>query len=113
GFFLTMSSLLGTLLTTTNGPAPTGFWPNPVGFFCKAVGEAIQLGIESKSWSMKAPFGAIWCTTSVYGPGVEMSADRAGSGVPGGLPFGAGCMATSHGGLRPFLIPIGPRSRSQ
>ena len=48
-----------------NGPAPTGFWPNVVPSLVSAVGDAIQLGIESKSWSMNAPFGAIWCTTIV------------------------------------------------
>ena len=71
------------------------------------------MGIESKSWSMNAPFGAIWCTTIVYGPATWMSPGRAGSAVPGGLPFGAFCSATSHGGLRPFLMQLGPRSRFQ
>src|SRR5579875_910843 len=101
------------LFTTSNGPAPTGFWPNCVPSFCTAVGEAIQLAIESKSWLMNAPFGTIWCTTMVYGPVTWMAPGAGGSAVPGGLPFGAGCMAMSHGGLRPFLMAVSPRSRSQ
>src|SRR3974377_635664 len=106
-----MSSLLGTLLTTVYGPAPTGFWPNDAPSFATAVGETIQLGIESNSWSMKAPFGRIGCTPTAYGPVTWMAEGRAGSGVPGRLPFGAGCVATSHRGLRPLAMAIGPLSR--
>ena len=80
-----MSSLLGVLVATMNGPAPTGFWPNDAPSFCRAVGEAIQLAIESNSWLMKAPFGTVWCTTIVYGP-VTWMAPVSGrlSAVPGG-----------------------------
>ena len=78
-----------------------------------AVGEAIALAGEVNSWLMKAPFGTIWCTTTVYGPVTVMADGRAGVGVPGGAPFGAGCMATSHGRLTPFLMATGPRSRIQ
>src|SRR5215472_17452839 len=101
------------LLATSNGPAPTGVWPKPFGSFARAVGEAIQLAIGSKSWSMNAPFGAIWCTTIVYGPVTWMAPGAGGSGVKGGLPLGAGSVAIIHGGLRPFLMPIVPRSRCQ
>src|SRR5215469_2743541 len=113
-----MSSLLGTLVTTVNGPAPTGCWPNDAPSVCRAVGEAIQFGIESNSWSMKAPLGAIWWTTIVYGPVTWMApaaGGSAGGGAPGTtfVPFGTGCSLISHGGLRPLLMPTVPRSRFQ
>src|SRR5215472_14941674 len=100
-----MSRLLGVLLATVNGPAPTGCWPNASPFFCKAVGEAIQVAIESNSWSMKAPFGMVWWTTIVYGPVTSMAPLAGGCGAGGapgglgGLPFGGACCAMSHGGL--------------
>src|SRR5690348_17334129 len=52
-----------------NGPAPTGlaanaFWP----IFCTAVGEAIQLAIESKIWLVNAPSGALRLICTVDGP---------------------------------------------
>ena len=108
-----MSSLLGTLVTTVNGPAPTGCWPNDAPSLCRAVGEAIQLAIESNSWLMKAPFGAIWWTTIVYGPVTWMAPATGGVSVPGGAPFGAGCLAMSQFGARPFVMPTVPRSRCQ
>src|SRR5437763_12104234 len=51
------------------GPAPTGlaanaFWP----IFCTAVGEAIQLAIESKIWLVNAPSGALRLICTVDGP---------------------------------------------
>src|SRR5438034_10373304 len=51
------------------GPAPTGlaanaFWP----IFCTAVGEAIQLAIESKIWLMNGPSGALRLICTVDGP---------------------------------------------
>src|SRR6266704_388732 len=52
-----------------NGPAPTGLAANafsPV--FCTAVGEAIQLAIESKIWSMNAPSGALRLICTADGP---------------------------------------------
>ena len=85
-----------------NGPAPTGFWPNDAPSFCRAVGETIQLAIESNSWLMKAPFGAIWWTTIVYGPVTWMAPATGAVSVPGGLPFGAGFLAMSQFGARPF-----------
>ena len=42
-----------------------------------------------------------------------MAPGAGGSGVPGGLPFGAGCWAMSQLGLRPLAMPTVPRSRSQ
>src|SRR5258705_3425211 len=42
------------------GPAPTGLAANAfTPIVCTAVGEAIQLAIESKIWSMNAPSGAL------------------------------------------------------
>ena len=36
--------------------------------FCTAVGEAIQLAIESKIWSMNAPSGALRLIVTAIGP---------------------------------------------
>src|SRR6516225_11029262 len=101
------------LVATVNGPAPTGFWPKLAPSFWMAVGEAIASPGEVNSWAMNAPFGTIWCTTIVYGPLTVKADGRAGVGVPGGAPLGAGCVGTSHGRLTPFLMAIGPRSRIQ
>ena len=106
--------MLGTLDTTVNGPAPTGFWPKFAPSFCRAVGEAIAFSGEVNSWLMKAPFGTVWCTTIVYGPVTWMAPGAGGVGVPGGAPFGAGSMGMSHGVMTvPPLMPTSPRSRSQ
>ena len=48
------------------GPAPTGFLANAFSpILLDAVGEAIQLGIESNSWLMNAPFGTARLTRMV------------------------------------------------
>ena len=56
-------------LSTTNGPAPTGFLANACSpIFWTAAGEAIQVGIVSNSWLMNAALGMAWWITTVYGP---------------------------------------------
>jgi hypothetical protein len=59
------------LLVTLNGPAPTGLILNffsPT--FFRAVGDAIQLALESKNELVIAPYGAVKLSTTVSGPSV-------------------------------------------
>ena len=53
-------------LSTTKGPAPTGFLANACSpIFWMAVGEPIHVVMLSKSWLMNAALGTSWCTTTV------------------------------------------------
>src|SRR6266542_1799998 len=88
-----------------NGPAPTGlaanaFWP----IFCTAVGEAIQLAIESKIWLMNAPSGALRLICTVDGP-------VAVTEVTGqvGLPPLENLYPVARSGM---IFPFGPSSNS-
>ena len=102
--------MLKLWLTTVNGPAPTGALANASSApaFWMAVGEAIQVAIESNSWLMNAAFGTFWCTTTVYGP---VAAYALLTGVEVGF-FGL-VLATFQRSEMPAFWASGPKSRSQ
>ena len=65
--------------TTLNGPAPTGLILNWSGLvFCSAVGEAIQLTLDTGNALITAAYGRVKCSVTVRGPSTVMPLSASG-----------------------------------
>jgi hypothetical protein len=78
GFFSSTSSELSSLLTTVNGPAPTGEtrnWSSPIS--SSAVGEAIQFTLATTNDSAATAVGSANLITTVSSPSVVIGSSSA------------------------------------